>query len=129
MPQTVVALKDVRTDQLTKLLDHNSLNILEAIATMTPDSLQGEGIKDLSVAMSLHLEKRALLRKEPTQRIQIEDRRHLNELLQAVHDEMLRRDLTVETDPVTQESRVWDGDLGPFQRNRIEDGAIVERPD
>jgi len=128
MPAQVETLRKVHTARLQDLLDHNSDRILEAISTLPMDSLQAEGVKDLSIAMSVHLEKRALLRKEPTQRIQVEDRRHMNELLEAVQDEILRRGLEVEVNEFTQEQAVVDGELNIFERNKVVDGEIVEGP-
>jgi hypothetical protein len=128
MPKPVENLRKVHTARLQDLLDHNSDKILEAISTMPIDTLQAEGVKDLSIAMSVHLEKRALLRKEPTSRIQIEDRRHMNELLGAVQDEILRRGLEVEVNEATQEKQVVDGDLNIYERNKVVDGEIVEGP-
>ena len=129
MPAAVDVVKKVTTARLQDLLDHNSQRILEAVSTIPMDNLRTEGVKDLSVAMSLHLEKRALLRKEPTVRIEIDDRRHMKELLAAAINEMKRRDMTFDGDPVTGEHEVHDGELTIYQRNRVEDGEIVERPD
>lgn len=128
IPGAMIELREVRTDQLTRLLDHSSLICLEAIASMDHDTLVGEGVKDLSMAINMLLEKRALLRKEPTQRIEIEDRRHLDAMMVAIMDEAQRRGLSIDVNPATQERVVNDGDLSVRQRNKIQDGEIIESP-
>lgn len=92
--------KQVKTQDLIDLLDTNSHAILSSIDEL---DLAEASLKDKAIAAGIMLEKRALLRGEPTQILSYEERKNLTELMPALMQEMERRGMTVELTPAEYE--------------------------
>ena len=56
-------------------------------------------VKDLAAVAGMMVDKRQLLRGEPTQVIKIQDIRKLDEMAKALHEEMERRGMLIDVTP------------------------------
>ncbi len=81
-------LKKVKTSEISALLDDRAHRALEY---MDDYALAKSSAKDLAIIAGIMLEKRALLRGEPTQILSIEDRHNMNELLPKLLQEASKR--------------------------------------
>lgn len=86
--EVAVLPKDPKSSDLAAKLGWLSEKIADSI---TDSDLLGASLKDRAYAIDRFIEKRALLRGEPTQILSLEDRRQLPDLLRAVMKEAERR--------------------------------------
>lgn len=86
-------LREVKVGQLVKLLENLAFDALTGI---TPEELKHASPKDKAIIAAVAIDKRALLRGEPTTIISVEERKNLGELQQALLSEIRRRNLVVE---------------------------------
>ena len=86
-------LQEVKTSQILKLLEDRAQR---ALLYMDDYALSKSSAKDLAVIAGIMLEKRALLRGEPTQILSIEDRNNMNELLPKLLQEAQKRGMFVD---------------------------------
>lgn len=96
-------LRQVKVSELLGLIEdrlHRSLEHLD------DTKMQAASAKDLAIAIGILVEKRQLLRGEPTQILSLEERQNLNDMLPAIIVEARRRGVTIDVDPVTQETRL-----------------------
>lgn len=85
--------KKVRSDELLSLLETNARDVLASVDSF---DLENASLKDKAIAVGIFLEKRALLKGEPTQILRMEERQNLQELMPRLVAEMARRGMTVE---------------------------------
>jgi len=89
-------LRNVQTSQLINYLDDRALKALEYM----DDAVFAEAnLRDLAVSMGILIEKRQLLRGEPTQILSIEERQNVNELIPQIIHEAKRRGMTIDSYP------------------------------
>ena len=88
----ITELKAVKTSQFTDLIEDRAHTALEK---MTPEKMEKSSPKDLAIITGILLEKRAMLRGEPTHIISVTERAQLNELGPMLIQEMERRGLSV----------------------------------
>ncbi len=83
-----LTLRDVKTSELLVLVKDRALRALKYL----DDAVLSEaGAKDLAIISGILIEKAQLLSGEPTQRLTIDDRRELNELIPVLVEEAQRR--------------------------------------
>lgn len=90
------ALDHVQTDTMERLFGNAAETILRSI---TFEDIEKAGLRDKMVAAAIALDKRNLLKGLPTERISIEDRETLRELLPLIRREAERREITVDVTP------------------------------
>jgi hypothetical protein len=98
-------VKRVKTDTLVRKFENLALNLI--------DSVDEAAIKKMQpyqrvVASAIAVDKRELLDGRPTERLSVEDRRQLPELMQAMLIEAERRGLIREVNPETGKVRLAD---------------------
>jgi len=98
-------LREVKTQELRKLLDDRAHR---ALVHMDDKALEQASAKDLAIIAGIMLEKRALLRGEPTQIVSVDDRQNMQELLPALLQEAQKRGMFV--DVIEGEVTVTPGD-------------------
>jgi hypothetical protein len=86
-------LKQVHTGELVKLLDDRAQR---ALLWMDDEVLAKSSAKDLAIIAGIMLEKRALLRGEPTQILSVDDRQSMNDLIPQVLAEAQKRGMFVD---------------------------------
>ena len=86
-------MRKVKTGEILKALEDRAYR---ALMYMDDYALAKSSAKDLAVIAGIMLEKRALLRGEPTQILSIEDRQNMNELLPALLQEAQKRGMFVD---------------------------------
>jgi hypothetical protein len=89
----VEELKRVRTDELQALLDDRATR---ALGWLDDAAMSQASARDLAIVVGILLEKRQLLRGEPTQILTVDDRRTLNEIAASVMKECHRRGMVIE---------------------------------
>ena len=90
------AIEDVRIEDLTKRFGTLSRDAIDAI---TPDKLLRSNAQQLAVIAGIAVDKFQLLRGQPTQRMEIGDRRQMNEVLKLLVDEAKRRGIEIDVTP------------------------------
>ena len=91
------ALRRVKTSELQELLDDRAYKLLTYLDDNAMQIAASKGdIKALAVAIGVVLEKRQLLRGEPTQILNVEERMAMDKLIPAILREAARRGLSVE---------------------------------
>ena len=86
-------MRKVKTTEILKALEDRAYR---ALMYMDDYALAKSSAKDLAVIAGIMLEKRALLRGEPTQILSIDDRSNMNELLPALLKEASKRGMFVD---------------------------------
>jgi predicted transcriptional regulator len=96
-------LKRVKTETLVREFENLGLRALESI---TEEDLQNVNAYQRTLIAAIAIDKRELLDGRPTERISVEDRRRLPELLQMLDREVKRRGLIVDVNPETNKARL-----------------------
>lgn len=91
-------LQRVKTQDLVGLLEDRAWRALQYLDDY---ALAGASAKDLAITIGVLIEKRQLLRGEPTQIMTSSDRQSLNDLLPLVMREAQRRGYTIDVNPAT----------------------------
>ncbi len=104
----VEGLRQVSTSSIIAKLEHVTDLVLESLDW---NDIKGAPVKDRAILMGIAIEKRQLLRGEPTQILTFEERKKLDELLPAVLREAKRRGMTLDLTPDSVE--VADGTPQP----------------
>lgn len=86
-------LKELKTSELLLWLNDRARRALE---WLDDTALAGASAKDLAIVVGILLEKRQLLRGEPTQILSVEERRRLDELVPVLLREAQRRGMLLE---------------------------------
>lgn len=86
-------MRAVKTQEFLKALDDRAYR---ALMYMDDLALAKASAKDLAIIVGVMLEKRQLLRGEPTQILSVEDRHSMNELLPALLNEAQKRGMFVD---------------------------------
>ena len=89
-------IEDVRVEDLTKRFGTLTRDALNAI---TQAKLDGASARDLGVLAGIGSQNFQLLRGQPTQRMEINDRRKLNELVKMMLEEAKRRGIEIDVTP------------------------------
>lgn len=89
-------LVDIRLEDLVQRFGTLTRDAVDAI---TPEKLKGASAKDLAVIAGIAGEKWQLFRGQPTQRLEVSDRRQLNELLGEILKEAKRRNIEIDVTP------------------------------
>lgn len=96
----VTVKKQINTNEILKTINEE----LHLISSYIDDKVVSEAsLRDLAMAKAALIEKRALLRGEPTQIVSDLERKHLNELLPLLSLEMQRRGITIQGEIVDAE--------------------------
>jgi len=91
------SLRTVNTGTLIQYLDDRALKALEYM----DDAVFAEApLRDLAVTMGILIEKRQLLRGEPTQILSVEERSSLDDLIPMIVDEAQRRGMAIDNNPM-----------------------------
>lgn len=94
-PGLLTYVRDLKTKHFVSAIEHR---LAEALDALTPEKMHEASARDLAVVVSILVEKRQLLRGEPTQILSIEERQHMAEILPLLLKEAERRGMTVEGD-------------------------------
>lgn len=94
-------LKSLKTKELQALLDDRLWRTLHYLDDVV---LAQATAKELAIAAGILVDKRQLLRGEPTEILSVDDRRQLHELAAAIYQELEKRRMTVDTTPAPQEA-------------------------
>ena len=86
-------LQEIKTSDLTRLLDDRAHRALQYLDDST---LAASSAKDLAIVIGIMLEKRQLLRGEPTQILSTEERMSLRDLMPELVREAKRRGLVID---------------------------------
>jgi transposase-like protein len=89
-------LTDVRLDDLTKRFGTLARDAVDAI---TPQKLASASAQQLAIVAGVATDKFQLLRGQPTQRMEIGDRRKLDEVLNLILKEAKRRNIEIDVTP------------------------------
>jgi len=89
-------LEDVRLEDLKKRFGTLTRDALDAI---TPEKLTEAKARDLAIISAVGVDKWQLLRGQPTQRMEISDRREMNELMKLLVEESKRRGVEIDVTP------------------------------
>ncbi len=119
-------LTDVKLEDLTRRFGTLTRDAIDAI---TPAKLEAASARDLTVAAGIATDKWQLLRGQPTQRMEIGDRRNLNEIVQIILKEAKRRNVEIDITPeggVTAGKSKFRGALHKKDLKQIESGDPVE---
>lgn len=90
------AIEDVRVEDLAKQFGTLTR---DAITAITQDKLDGANARDLGVLAGIGSQNFQLLRGQPTQRLEINDRREMNELVKMMLEEAKRRGIEIDVTP------------------------------
>lgn len=105
----LVRTKEVSKQELLEKVSNLSVRLLDSI---TDADIDRADLKSKAISAAIMIDKRQILRGEPTTIIQIEDRRKLHELLPLLKQEMERRSLEIDVTPIDSEPKaVVDEDL------------------
>ncbi len=88
-------LKDVKTEHLAKLAGSVSEASLESLDRMEPEEWDSISVKERAITAGICIDKRAVLRSEPTAIVEIRDHRRLDEVGRALLQELQRRGITL----------------------------------
>jgi len=89
-------IEDVRIEDLTKRFGTLSRDAIDAI---TPEKLLKASARDLAIVAAVGIDKWQLLRGQPTQRMELSDRREMNEVLKLIVSEAKRRNIEIDVTP------------------------------
>jgi len=89
-------LEDVRLEDLTKRFGTLARDAVDAI---TQTKLDAASAQQLAIIAGVATDKFQLLRGQPTQRMDITDRREMNEILKLIVDEAKRRNIEIDVTP------------------------------
>jgi len=92
--KTKLVLREVKTHELLKVVESTAQHVLESI---TEEDIERANLRDKVASANVLIEKRQLLRGEPTQIYTSEDRRKLDDLVLTVVKEATRRGLSLDT--------------------------------
>ena len=104
----VVRTVEVSKQELLEKVSNLSVRLLDSI---TDADIDRADLKAKAISAAIMIDKRQILRGEPTTIIQIEDRRKLHELLPLLKQEMERRSLEIDVTPIDSEPKAVDEDL------------------
>jgi transposase-like protein len=90
------AIEDVRVEDLAKQFGTLTR---DALAAITQPKLDGANARDLGVLAGIGSQNFQLLRGQPTQRLEINDRREMNELVKMMLEEAKRRGIEIDVTP------------------------------
>ena len=90
------AIREVKTERLSKLYGHNAERILNSITDADIDDAK---LRDKAIAAAVLTDKKLLLDGKPTQRVAIEDTREIGELVKRLHEVMSYRGIEIEVNP------------------------------
>ena len=90
------AIEEVRLEDLTKRFGTLARDAVDAI---TPEKLMKANAQQLAVISGIAVDKWQLLRGQPTQRMELSDRRQTNELLAMLFKEAARRGIEIDVTP------------------------------
>ncbi len=91
------ATEEITTRSLQRMLDDRAHM---ALAYMDDKVFAEANLRDLSIALGILLEKRQLLKGEPTQILSVGERKNMNDLLPEIVAEAQRRGMTIDMTPV-----------------------------
>jgi hypothetical protein len=108
-------IRDVRLEEIVRRFGTLTEDAIDAI---TPEKLQDAGARDLAVIAGIGATNWQLLRGQPTSRMEINDRREMNEVLQLMVAEAKRRGLEIDVTPegVTSVAKKKDYHSVPHKR-------------
>jgi hypothetical protein len=89
-------IKDVKLSDMVRRLGTLAQDAVDAI---TPEKLAASSARDLAVVMGVATDKWQLLRGQPTQRTEINDRREMNEVMKLILEEAKRRKIEIDITP------------------------------
>jgi len=90
-------IKRLKTPQLLKIIEEK---IHMALEHMDEYTFANAELRDLAVTFGILAEKRQLLMGEPTQILSVQERSHMNNLIQPLIDEARRRGMTIDVTPI-----------------------------
>lgn len=91
--------REVKQIRLDALRDRFGTLAQDAIDAITPEKLESANARDLAVIAGIAGDKWQLLRGQPTQRMEISDRRQMDEMLQEILREAKRRHIEIDVTP------------------------------
>ncbi len=86
-------VREVTANEFLPLIDTRAK---QALQFMTPEKMSKAGVRDLAFAFSVLMEKRQLLRGEPTQILSVDDRKQMSALMPFMLKEAQRRGMMAE---------------------------------
>ena len=89
-------LKEVKTERLAVLAGSVSEAALESLHRIEPDDWDKASLKERAITAGILIDKRQILRSEPTAIVEIRDHRRLDEVAQALLQELKRRGITLD---------------------------------
>ncbi len=92
------ALAHVRTIKTKHILAAIEEKLALGLDALTKEKMDEASARDLAVVISILVEKRQLLRGEPTQILSMEERKHMSDILPMLLKEAERRGMTIEGD-------------------------------
>ena len=113
--------RPIQALKLKEITDEFGQLSIDAIRAITPEKLEEAKARDLAVVAGVAIDKWQLLRGQPTTRMEITDRRKMDEVAAILLKEAARRGITVTTDPVTGEVS---SDKSPYRN--IHDQRLVK---
>jgi len=96
-----LAVKDVRTKDILVGLESK---IEMALDYMDDSTFAKANLRDIAITLGILIEKRQLLRGEPTQILSVEERTQLNISIPLIIKEAKRRGMTFDMDPIDADS-------------------------
>ena len=120
------AIEDVRVEDLTK--QFGSLT-RDAMLAITQAKLDGASARDLGVLAGIGSQNFQLLRGQPTQRLEISDRREMNELVKLMLEEASRRGIEIDVTPdhgTTAQKSPYKNAADQRAKKQIESGDPAE---
>lgn len=91
--------RELKVAKLEELKNLWGSRAVEALQAMTPEKIAKTSVRDLAWLAGVATDKWQLLRGQPTQRIDVHDRRKLDELAKLVLDEARRRRVEIDVTP------------------------------
>ena len=119
------AMAQATTSELRKVKAKEFLDVLDdrafkALGYLDDFALANASAKDLAVIAGILLEKRQLLRGEPTAILSVDDRRSMNELVSVMSKEAARRNMIIDND--SGEVLIPYDDNGPREHYPLKSG-------
>ncbi len=96
--------RPIKALKLQEITDEFGQLALDAVRAITPEKLEEARARDLAVISGVAIDTWQLLRGQPTSRMEISDRRKLDEVAALLMKEAARRGVTLEIDPVSGET-------------------------
>jgi transposase-like protein len=109
-------LEDVRVEELTKAFGTLTR---DALAAITDDKLRASSARDLGVLAGIGSQNFQLLRGQPTSRMEISDRRNMNEVLKLMYAEAKRRGFEIDVTPDGTTSVVGERNIHPEPHEKL----------